>query len=137
MNDTAYLILQNGQCFSGKRYGALGDITAELVFNTSMTGYLETITDPSYHGQMVVQTFPLIGNYGVIPTDFESDRPRLSAFIVKEVCEDPSNFRNQGKLDEYLKQAGVIGLSGIDTRALTKIIREYGVMNCGDCITNP
>lgn len=129
MNNTAYLILQNGNIFTGRRFGAEGDITAELVFTTAMTGYLETLTDPSYHGQMVVQTFPLIGNYGVIPADFESTSPRLSAYIVKEKCNIPSNFRSEGDLDSYLKESGVIGLEDVDTRTLTKIIREYGVMN--------
>ena len=129
MNNTAYLILQNGNIFSGRRFGAEGDITAELVFTTAMTGYLETLTDPSYHGQMVVQTFPLIGNYGVIPADFESASPRLSAYIVKEKCNIPSNFRSEGDLDSYLKASGIIGLEDVDTRTLTKIIREYGVMN--------
>lgn len=129
MDKTAYLILQNGRVFTGRRFGAEGDISAELVFTTVMTGYLETLTDPSYHGQIVVQTFPLIGNYGVIPDDFESPKPRLSAYIVREICTDPANFRSQGRLDNYLKQAGIIGLADIDTRTLTKIIREYGVMN--------
>ena len=129
MNNTAYLVLQNGTVFTGRRFGAEGDITAELVFTTAMTGYLETLTDPSYHGQMVVQTFPLIGNYGVIPADFESDSPRLSAYIVTEKCNLPSNFRSEGDLDSYLRNSGIIGLEGVDTRTLTKIIREYGVMN--------
>lgn len=129
MGETAYLILQNGDVFSGRRFGARGDITAELVFTTAMTGYLETLTDPSYHGQMVLQTFPLIGNYGVIPEDFESPQPRLSAYIVREICSEPANFRNQCKLDDYLHRAGIIGLEQVDTRTLTKIIREYGVMN--------
>ncbi|NLF79871.1 MAG: carbamoyl phosphate synthase small subunit [Clostridia bacterium] len=129
MGETAYLILQNGDVFSGRRFGAAGDITAELVFTTAMTGYLETLTDPSYHGQMVLQTFPLIGNYGVIPEDFESPQPRLSAYIAREICSEPANFRSQGKLEDYLTQAGVIGLQQVDTRTLTKIIREYGEMN--------
>jgi len=125
----AFLILQNGRIFEGTRFGADGDITAELVFTTGMTGYIETLTDPSYHGQIVVQTFPLIGNYGIIPDDFESPAPKLSAYIVREPCDDPSNFRCEGRLDDYLKRMGIIGLHGVDTRALTKIIREYGVMN--------
>lgn len=129
MTNTAYLVLQNGEVFSGERFGAVGDITAELVFTTGVVGYLETLTDPSYHGQMVVQTFPLIGNYGVIAADFESQSPRLSAYIVKEVCDVPSNFRSEGLLDAFLQKQGIIGLMGIDTRSLTKTIREYGVMN--------
>jgi carbamoyl-phosphate synthase small subunit len=125
----AYLILQNGRIFEGIRFGAEGDVTAEIVFTTGMTGYIETLTDPSYHGQIVVQTFPLIGNYGIIPDDFESPAPKLSAYIVREPCDTPSNFRSEETLDDYLKRMGIIGLYGIDTRALTKIIREYGTMN--------
>ena len=129
MNEKAYLILQNGMTFEGRRFGALGDVTAEIVFTTGVTGYLETLTDPSFHGQIAVQTFPLIGNYGVIPDDFESPRPRLSGYIVREVCDEPSNFRSQGRLEDYLREAGVVGLSGLDTRQLTRVIREVGVMN--------
>lgn len=125
----AYLVLQNGKVFPATRFGKEGEITAELVFTTGMEGYLETLTDPSYHGQIVVQTFPLIGNYGVIPDDFESQSPSLSAYIVRNICDLPSNFRNEGTLGAYLEQQGVIGLCDLDTRALTKIIREYGVMN--------
>lgn len=125
----AYLVLQNGKVFPATRFGNKGEITAELVFTTGMEGYLETLTDPSYHGQIVVQTFPLIGNYGVIPDDFESQSPSLSAYIVRNICDLPSNFRNEGTLGAYLEQQGVIGLCDLDTRALTKIIREYGVMN--------
>ena len=124
-----YLVLENGQIFEGKSFGAEGEITGEIVFSTAMTGYLETITDPSYFGQIVVQTFPLIGNYGVIPSDFESDRPYLKAYVVREWCQEPSNFRCEGNLDTFLKDMNVIGLYDIDTRQLTKIIREYGVMN--------
>ncbi|NLN82697.1 MAG: glutamine-hydrolyzing carbamoyl-phosphate synthase small subunit [Clostridiales bacterium] len=129
MENTAYLILENGQIFEGRRFGAVGDITGEIVFTTAMTGYLETLTDPSYYGQMVVQTFPLIGNYGVIPSDFESEKPRLKAYVVREWCQEPSNFRSEGVLDAFLKSHDIIGLYNIDTRALTKVIREYGVMN--------
>ena len=124
-----YLVLENGQIFEGKSFGAEGEITGEIVFSTAMTGYLETITDPSYFGQIVVQTFPLIGNYGVIPSDFESDRPYLKAYVVREWCQEPSNFRCEGNLDTFLKDMNVIGLYDIDTRQLTKIIRDYGVMN--------
>ncbi|HIW74418.1 MAG TPA: carbamoyl phosphate synthase small subunit [Firmicutes bacterium] len=125
----AYLVLENGKVFQGKRFGAAGDVTGEIVFTTAMTGYLETLTDPSYYGQIVVQTFPLIGNYGVIPSDFESAAPALKAYIVREWCQEPSNFRSEGALGAFLESAGVVGLYGIDTRALTRIIREYGVMN--------
>lgn len=126
----AYLILENGKVFTGKAFGAEKEVTGEVVFTTAMTGYLETLTDPSYYGQAVVQTFPLIGNYGVIPSDFESKKPALSAYIVRNRCQEPSNFRCEGTLDTFLKECGVPGLFDIDTRALTKIVREYGVMNC-------
>ncbi len=129
MNHTAYLILENGRVFTARRFGAAAETIGELVFTTAMTGYLETLTDPSYYGQIVVQTFPLIGNYGVIPADFESVRPFLRAYIVREWCHDPSNFRCEGELDGYLKKQGIIGLYDIDTRELTKIIREFGVCN--------
>ncbi len=128
----AYLILENGTIFEGKSFGAQGEsveTTGEIVFTTAMTGYLETLTDPSYYGQIVVQTFPLIGNYGVIPSDFESRRPFVRAYIVRDWCQDPSNFRCEGDLDTFLKKNGIVGLYGIDTRALTKIVRESGVMN--------
>ena len=125
----AYLILENGTIFEGKSFGAQGEAIGEVVFTTGMVGYLETLTDPSYFGQIVVHTFPLIGNYGVIPADFESNRPQVSAYIVRDWCQEPSNFRCEGNLDTFLKKNNVIGLYGIDTRALTKIIRENGVMN--------
>lgn len=129
MSNTAYLILENGSVFAGECFGARGDVTGELVFTTGMTGYLETLTDPSYYGQIVLQTFPLIGNCGVIPSDFESGSVGAKAYIVKHPCQDPSNFRSEGNLDTFLKERGIIGLRGIDTRALTKIIRNNGVMN--------
>ena len=129
-----YLTLQNGKVFEGYRFGADGEVVGELVFTTSAVGYLETLTDPSYYGQIVAQTFPMIGNYGVIESDFESKKPWLSAYVVREFCEEPSNFRMEGKLDEYLKKAGVVGIYGVDTRELTRIIREYGVMNA--CISS-
>lgn len=129
MSDTAYLILENGKIFKGKFFGAERDVTGEVVFTTGMTGYLETLTDNSYCGQLVVQTFPLIGNYGVIPSDFESPSVKASAYIVKHWCQEPSNFRSEGDLDTFLKAQNIVGLCGIDTRALTKIIRESGVMN--------
>lgn len=129
MEQSIYLILENGTVFSGKAFGAVGEATGEVVFTTSMTGYLETLTDPVYCGQIVLQTFPLIGNYGVIPSDFESAAPKLSAYIVREWCHDPSNFRCEGDLDAFLKASNTVGMYGIDTRRLTKIIRESGVMN--------
>ena len=114
---------------AANRFGAAGEVTAEVVFTTGMTGYLETLTDKSYFGQIVVQTFPLIGNYGVIPSDFEGKIIGPCGYIVKEWCQSPSNFRSEGDLDTFFKERGVIGLCGIDTRALTKVIRESGVMN--------
>jgi carbamoyl-phosphate synthase small subunit len=130
--------LSNGSVFKGKPFGALGasDIVGEVVFTTGMTGYLETLTDSSYHGQIVVQTFPLIGNYGVIPSDFESSRPHPAGYVVREFCEMPSNFRSEGDLDSFLRENGIVGISGIDTRSLTRIIRESGTMN-GIITSNP
>ena len=128
-NAKAYLTLQNGKQFEGRRFGADGEIVGELVFTTGMTGYIETLTDPSYYGQIVTQTFPLIGNYGMISPDRESKKPWVSAYIVREKCDEPSNFRCEETLDKYLKEKNIIGLYGIDTRELTKIVREAGVMN--------
>ena len=129
MQASAYLILENGMTFEGKYFGAQGAVTGEIVFTTGMTGYLETLTDQSYHGQIVLQTFPLIGNYGVIPADFESAAVGARAYIVKYPCGAPSNFRSENNLGAFLKERGIIALCGIDTRELTKIIRENGVMN--------
>lgn len=129
MKEKAYLILQNGLVFEGERAGASGDVAAELVFATPMTGYLETLTDPSYHGQIVVETFPLIGNCGVIPADFESVGAHLAAYIVGDMSETPSNFRSEGILSDWLAEQGVVTLCGVDTRAVTRVLREYGVMN--------
>ncbi|MCL2078948.1 MAG: carbamoyl phosphate synthase small subunit [Oscillospiraceae bacterium] len=130
---TAYLILENGEVFEGKAFGALGEsvheAVGEVVFATGMTGYLETLTDPSYYGQIVLQTFPLIGNYGVIPGDFESAMIAAKAYIVKYPCQNPSNFRSAGSLGGFLKERCIAGLCGIDTRRLTRVIRENGVMN--------
>lgn len=125
----AFLTLENGMVFKGERFGYEADAEGELVFTTAMTGYLETLTDPSYYGQIVMQTFPLIGNYGVIPADFESDKPQLKAYIVRDYCDKPSNFRSEGVLDNYLKESKIPGLCNVDTRALTRIVREHGVMN--------
>ena len=124
-----YLVLENGMIFAGEAFGSAGDIIAEVVFTTAMTGYVETLTDLSYTGQAVVQTFPLIGNYGVMPEDAESRKISVSAYIVKEYCRTPSNFRSQLDLDSYLKMQGIVGMYGIDTRALTKVLRRSGTMN--------
>ena len=131
MKQPIYLLLEDGSCFQGAAFGAEFEenVTAEVVFTTAMTGYLETLTDPSYFGQMVVQAFPLIGNYGVIPSDFESSKVHLSAYIVREWCQNPSNFRSEGDLDTFLKGQNIPGVYGIDTRALIKKLRAHGVMN--------
>lgn len=129
----AYVMLADGQIFEGRSFGAEGTTIGEIVFATGMTGYEETLTDPSYYGQIVTQTFPLIGNYGVNDTDYESKGTYLSGYIVREYCEAPSNFRSEGDINSFLKSRGVIGIYGIDTRRLTRIIRESGVMN--GCIT--
>ena len=126
---TAYLILADGTVFEGKSIGASGMTIGETVFTTGMTGYIETLTDPSYYGQIVTQTFPLIGNYGVMPADFESSKSWVRGYIVRELCDQPSNFRCEGDLNSFLKSQGIIGICGIDTRALTKRLRESGVMN--------
>jgi carbamoyl-phosphate synthase small subunit len=129
LQQNRYIVLENGQIFSGKPFGAAGDVLGEIVFTTGMTGYMETLTDPSYYGQIVVQTFPLIGNYGIIPADFESTAPQVKAYIVREWCQFPSNFRSEGDIDTFLKLHNIVGVHDIDTRELTKIIREVGVMN--------
>ncbi len=122
----AILALADGKVYEGEAFGATGEVEAEVVFNTSMCGYQEILTDPSYCGHMVVMTYPLIGNYGVNPEDFESERPFLKGFIIKELSGIPSNWRSQGSLDQFLKDYGVVGIQGIDTRALTRHIRDAG-----------
>lgn len=125
----AYLILEDGTVYQGKGFGIQGTVVGEVVFTTGMTGYQETLTDPSYYGQIVTQTFPLIGNYGLNDFDSESAKSWVKGYIVREWCEEPSNFRNQYTLDEFLKKNHIIGIYDIDTRALTRKIREHGVMN--------
>ena len=129
---TGYLVLQDGQAFQGYRFGADRDTVGELVFTTGMCGYIETLTDPSYAGQIVLQTYPLMGNYGIIREDFEGNCC-VKGYVVREWCEAPSNFRCDCDLDTYLKEQGVPGLWGVDTRELTRIIREHGVMNATIC----
>ena len=126
---SAFLILEDGSLFEGQAVGAEGYSIGEVVFTTGMTGYVETLTDPSYFGQIVTQTFPLIGNYGVQPEDFESKKSWVRGYIVREMCDKPSNFRCQGSLDSFLKEQKIVGICGIDTRALTKKLRAFGVMN--------
>jgi len=124
----AILALEDGKVFEGESFGATGEAAGEVVFNTGMSGYQEVLTDPSYSGQMVAMTYPLIGNYGVNREDVESDRVQVEAFIVKEVCRHPSNHRSTGSLDAYLAENNVMGVEGIDTRALTRHIRLAGAM---------
>ncbi len=132
----ASLVLADGTVFEGRSFGAEGKVIGEVVFTTSMVGYQETLTDPAYCGQLVVQTFPLIGNYGVNSEDGYSANNTPAGYIVRECCEAPSNFRCEGDLESYLAKNGTVGLCDIDTRALTRVIREKGVMNgaivCGD-----
>lgn len=125
----AFLILEDGTVFEGTHIGADKDIISEIVFNTSMAGYLEVLTDPSYAGQAVCMTYPLIGNYGICKDDMESLKPWPDGFIVRELSRIPSNFRNDCTIQQFLEENEVPGIAGIDTRALTKILREKGTMN--------
>ena len=124
----AYLILQDGSVYEGEGFGAAAQGLGELVFNTGVVGYIETLTDPSYYGQIVMQTFPAVGNYGIIEEDFEGEC-HVRGYVVRDWCRTPSNFRSQYDLDEFLKRHGVPGICGVDTRAVTQRIRESGVMN--------
>ena len=128
MAQTAKLALEDGTVFSGTSFGATGEVDGEVCFNTSMTGYQEIVTDPSYRGQIVCMTYPQIGNYGVNSEDLESGRPHLSGFVVREISRLASNFRADGGLSEFLASHGVVGLAGIDTRALVRRIRTRGAM---------
>lgn len=125
----AFLILEDKTVFEGTSIGAVKEVISEIVFNTSMTGYLEVLTDPSYAGQAVVMTYPLIGNYGICSEDMESLKPWPDAFIVRELSRMPSNFRSEMTIQDFLLKNGIPGIQGIDTRALTKILREKGTMN--------
>ena len=125
----AYLILANGRVFRGRSIGCPGTTIGEVVFATGMVGFEETLTDPSYYGQIITQTYPLIGNYGMNREDVESGRIWARGYIVREACKTPSNFRSEMTLDAFLKQNGVIGIEGVDTRSLTRTLRESGVMN--------
>lgn len=129
MDNKVYICLANGDIFEGKSFGAKGEVLGELVFTTGMGGYIETLTDPSYYGQIVMQTFPLIGNYGFIEEDRESEKSAVSAYIVREYCKEPSNFRCGYTLEKYLENNNIVGVYDVDTREITKTIREYGVMN--------
>ena len=125
----AYLLLANGMVFAGQSVGAEGVTVGEVVFATGMVGFEETLTDPSYYGQIITQTYPLIGNYGMNKDDMESDRVWAKGYIVREACKTPSNWRCEETLDSFLKKNNTIGIEGIDTRHLTRVIRESGVMN--------
>lgn len=126
------MVLEDGTVFEGYSFGAEKDAIGELVFTTGMCGYIETLTDESYFGQIVLQTFPMIGNYGIIPEDFEGECS-VKGYVVREKCDNPSNFRCKGTLDGFLKEKGISAIYGVDTRAITKIIREQGVLNAAIC----
>ena len=131
-----YLVLQDGRVFEGYRFGALTDSIGELVFTTGMGGYIETLTDPAFAGEIVMHTYPLIGNFGIIEEDFEGEC-LMKGYVVREWCAAPSNFRTQYDLDTFLKAKNVPGIWGVDTRELTRIIREEGVMNAMICSDIP
>src|SRR5438132_5373479 len=128
MTGVAKLALEDGTIYTGRSFGARGETFGEVVFNTSMTGYQEVLTDPSYKGQIVTMTYPLIGNYGINPEDTESRHPQVEGFIIRELSRVPSNFRSHGTLDAYLAEHHVLGLAGIDTRALVRRLRVRGTM---------
>jgi carbamoyl-phosphate synthase small subunit len=132
----AFLALEDGTVFEGSSFGAVGEVIGEFVFNTGMTGYQEVLTDPSYCGQIVTMTYPLIGNYGVNLEDIESAKPQVKGFVVREMCKTPSNWRSLETLSEYLARNNIIGIEGIDTRALTRILRDRGTMK-GILSTDP
>ena len=127
-----YLVLQDGQVFEGIRFGAETDTVGELVFSTSVVGYVEALSDPTYAGQILLQTYPLVGNVGIIREDLQGDC-HVKGYVAREFCDAPSNFRTDCDLETYLKEVGVPGLYGVDTRQLTRIIRENGVMNAMIC----
>ena len=138
MDNKIYICLANGDIFEGKSFGAKGEVTGELVFTTGMGGYIETLTDPSYFGQIVMQTFPLIGNYGFIDDDMECEKSAVKAYIVREYCDAPSNFRCGKTLEQYLTENNIVGVYDVDTREITKKIREVGTLKAvmSDTIDN-
>lgn len=127
--DKAYIVLENGQVFEGEAFGARGETVGELVFTTSVVGYVETLTDPCYCGQIVLHTFPSLGNYGWIAEDMCDSGSVPRGVVLREGCDAPSNFRSGSALEDYLKSAGIVGIKSVDTRAITQIIRDAGVMN--------
>ena len=134
MNDQAYLVLEDGSVYPGEPFGAIGTTYGEVVFNTSMTGYQEILTDPSYAGQIVVATYPLIGNYGVNENDVESNRIQVAGYVVRHHSKHPSHYGSTGTIHDYLTDQGVPGISGVDTRAITRHIRSLGAMM--GCLTS-
>lgn len=128
MRNKRYLVLEDGTVFKGYAFGSDKEVVGEIVFNTAMTGYQETLSDPSYTGQIITFTYPLIGNYGINRDDFETLNPSLKGMVIRELCDFPSNFRNTANLDETLKSYDVPGIDGVDTRQLTRIIRQHGVL---------
>jgi carbamoyl-phosphate synthase small subunit len=128
MLQPAKLALEDGTVFSGVSFGAAGEVDGEVCFNTSMTGYQEILTDPSYRGQIVTMTYPEIGNYGVNPEDFESSKPHLAGFVVRNHSSVDSNFRSSGKLEAFLRKWNIPAIAGIDTRALVRRTREKGAL---------
>ena len=128
MKMKANLVLEDGTVFTGQAFGAAGFRQGEVVFNTSMTGYQEILTDPSYAGQIVTMTYPLIGNYGINRDDMESSHSRVRGLVVRELCDLPSNWRATGNLEDFLIEQNIVGIQGIDTRALTRILRSRGTM---------
>jgi len=129
MSERAWLVLRDGRTFRGRPLGAIGEAEGEVIFNTAMSGYQEILTDPSYRGQIVAMTYPMIGNYGINSEDIESRRPWANGFIVKEASSVASNFRADTGLDEYLRRHGIVGIQDIDTRALTRHLRDHGAQD--------
>src|SRR5881396_3899586 len=133
----AILVLEDGRTFHGASFGAEGETLGEMVFNTSMTGYQEILTDPSYAGQIVAMTYPLIGNYGVNEDDVESRKPWVEGFVVREASRIASNWRSTESLDSYLKRSDIVGLEHVDTRALVRHIRDKGAMRAAISSVDP
>ncbi|MCS7254668.1 MAG: glutamine-hydrolyzing carbamoyl-phosphate synthase small subunit [Armatimonadetes bacterium] len=127
-SEPALLVLEDGTTYEGYSFGCYGIAVGEVVFNTGMTGYQEVLTDPSYAGQIVTLTYPLVGNYGINDEDFESDRIQVSGFVIRELCQKPSNWRSAKTLEEFLKEQKIVGIEGVDTRSLVKKLRIHGVM---------
>lgn len=133
----AYLVLEDGTTYEGFGFGAQGTTIGEIVFTTNMTGYLETLTDPSFFGQIVLQTYPSIGNYGIHLSDMESTQSWIKGYVVKEWCQEPSNFRTRMNIETFLKDQNKVGIWGLDTRALTRKIRDFGTMNAAITTEDP